>query len=1173
MRLLVLLLCSVYAFAGQSLVLDGTRNITCANISDASDVRIEFRLQNYGSASGTGTPLNTQCLDITFFAYSNGEMEVYDRVGNVLIRFASSTRTDILVRVQRNISGGRTDVEVWDYDGTDYEFDSRTGLTFATAYTTADGSLNAFAKGAGGNVELPFFRAYTTLVALGSKPPTTADVGDYLDWKLDGNGNDASGNSRTVDVTGATFETTSNQGVYAFPKTGNSTSWSDAIPLRAGYASTLRGSDSYSLADADDAVTCIWQQLPHTGSSYTSRASFDDRASCTPSLTGLVFGPYKFRLIVVDAESQTASADLSTGAVAYDSNGIVIYPDERLETILGPAKVLGYPDANWEWFDARHVANFQDIAYRYEVLGGQWRREWDSASVNGVPRNGTVYTGAPTGSYVRDIYGVGTNFLEVFCGGRVGPALPTFTSAFIAPHLPPHGSGGAPRQYARGVEECISDTHLRLTEFWAWDISASQGGEIASPGVSWGTMDMAAHVEGTGTAYVANGSNKVYGAGSNLSVICDGGTAPDAGSTIILVDTAASHRIGVTSCESDTEITLASTFTGTTISSPGVTWYFEDQDLSPGDWLGGGTASFINFYDNALAHCALYFRSGWADAWTACKWMADSWYRSPNAPPGSSGPGRDLAAVGTLLTYILDPANHTYNPWVWYEALNTTGTCRLPNAFVQDLREDVYCLQLQAMQALYDPDETRRNAAKARVATFYTNLWSTQRPDGNYVNQDWGGDTARVATVSNGSATVTKYSGTDFTADYCGVASTFYSTGTISISTVDDVTVTLTGGDWTGQGGKRIFLRGTKGGQPWSQANQIHGSPAPGASGGTLVYKWLGDDSSVTAYRIQSAVVGSYADAYMFGMAHVDSSNAFLTPYTIDEDNWYWCTVDSGTQLTLDKPYTGDTTSGNIYRRLGGSFPGRGSQPFMHGIASWAFDFAAKAMDGYDNAKRDGYWTLASNTNEYLTDYAQAPALKGLPYFTHYAHCVDDAQDSPQFSCNEYASDTRLMRDFKVETNSGLAREYLRTEDAALATKVDNWFAAQFSASGYDAPVAGDGTVVYLVSESQPPATKFYGQTYGMGGGHTWPASRQGGPAAAVNRTINVGVNLASVTNAAKIRITITQPTGVTATNTCEASTCTVTGDFRAGAASMALEYLSAGDAVLASSTVSTIVQ
>lgn len=64
-------------------------------------------------------------------------------------------------------------------------------------------------------------------------------------------------------------------------------------------------------------------------------------------------------------------------------------------------------------------------------------------------------------------------------------------------------------------------------------------------------------------------------------------------------------------------------------------------------------------------------------------------------------------------------------------------------------------------------------------------------------------------------------------------------------------------------------------------------------------------------------------------------------------------------------------------------------------------------------------------------------------------------------------------------------------------------------------------------------------------------------------------VKRSAVPTATKVRVTITQPSGATLTNTCSADTCTVTNvDARQGDnAQMLIEYLDAGDVVLASST------
>ena len=83
----------------------------------------------------------------------------------------------------------------------------------------------------------------------------------------------------------------------------------------------------------------------------------------------------------------------------------------------------------WEWLDYRNQELFETWANNYEINGGTWRLETDLKSLNGIPRNGTVYVN----SRHNKIYGVGTNFKDVFCGGQAGAAVGT---PYIVPLVP-----------------------------------------------------------------------------------------------------------------------------------------------------------------------------------------------------------------------------------------------------------------------------------------------------------------------------------------------------------------------------------------------------------------------------------------------------------------------------------------------------------------------------------------------------------------------------------------------------------------------------------------------------------------------------------------------------------------------------------------------------------------
>src|SRR5690606_14695821 len=103
-------------------------------------------------------------------------------------------------------------------------------------------------------------------------------------------------------------------------------------------------------------------------------------------------------------------------------------------------------------------------------------------TVNGIPRNGTVYK--PSGTGLK-LYGIGTNFKDVFCGGEVGPvAKPIYVVVEQAPADP----GDEPNRYPRSVASCESDTELTFVSGWNWERSY-----IDSPGVTWGTVGACAN--------------------------------------------------------------------------------------------------------------------------------------------------------------------------------------------------------------------------------------------------------------------------------------------------------------------------------------------------------------------------------------------------------------------------------------------------------------------------------------------------------------------------------------------------------------------------------------------------------------------------------------------------------------------------------------------------------
>jgi hypothetical protein len=93
---------------------------------------------------------------------------------------------------------------------------------------------------------------------------------------------------------------------------------------------------------------------------------------------------------------------------------------------------------------------------------------------------------------------------------------------------------------------------------------------------------------------------------------------------------------------------------------------------------------------------------------------------------------------------------------------------------------------------------------------------------------------------------------------------------------------------------------------------------------------------------------------------------------------------------------------------------------------------------------------------------------------------------------------------------------------------------------------------------------KNFGEAFGAPGIDNELGWRLGGLAPAVNRTLWVSFSTAGVPQATQARITLTQPSGITVTQTCSASPCAVQADARQGNHVAQLVYLSAGGQTLA---------
>ena len=192
-------------------------------------------------------------------------------------------------------------------------------------------------------------------------------------------------------------------------------------------------------------------------------------------------------------------------------------------------------------------------------------------------------------------------------------------------------------------------------------------------------------------------------------------------------------------------------------------------------------------------------------------------------------------------------------------------------------------------------------------------------------------------------------------------------------------------------------------------------------------------------------------------------------------------------------------------------------------------------------------------------------STNGLVYGVEYSNC-QNLTILPAHECAQDKSASSNERAYNVETNAGFARKYLNTRSTDDLTRGDQWYTFQFARQGYASPFPGDG---YFAEVIDPCCwtysnEKGYGQVFGVGQAHQWPAARLGGVSPPIPQTVSVDLDLGS---AASARVTVTQPSSATTQYLCSSSPCQVEVDARQGAHWAQIDYLSITGDVLSSAS------
>ncbi|MDP8989827.1 MAG: hypothetical protein M3N41_07075 [Acidobacteriota bacterium] len=347
-KVILLLLLGSEAQAAQSLSAgSGSGSIpNSAPFTDLSSFRIEFRVHGpwtvstiqfiYGSASFS---VRTLYGGFTLTSWQDG---------SAVCTVIPAAGTDVTIRLQR-LSSAQLTAEA---------FDNQTGANLGSnlcsvpsSGTPNDGGSN-FGVGTF-NGDISFIRAFHSTVALGTPPGSTTCAADLLDFELEGNGNDCSGRSLNMTMTGASYIAT-----RVLSPAARFNVWPTLSTTRAGAGSLQLTSSSFSSND-NAAISYFWQQL-----SGPVIGAFSSRTAASPTFTAPLAGTYAIQLSACDSTGQCATpAVIQVGAVSSDAKAVVVTGvSPAMDNLLGPLVIANATANPWPYGDLAEIAAGSNIA-------------------------------------------------------------------------------------------------------------------------------------------------------------------------------------------------------------------------------------------------------------------------------------------------------------------------------------------------------------------------------------------------------------------------------------------------------------------------------------------------------------------------------------------------------------------------------------------------------------------------------------------------------------------------------------------------------------------------------------------------------------------------------------------------------------------------------------------
>ena len=359
-------------------------------------------------------------------------------------------RTDVLVRVQRDVANRQYTFEVCD---TPTGGNCQSAVAAITGFGTPSWAGATIHPSPG--EDAAFARWFSSVVPVGTQIPILA-TGDLGDWEFEGNLNDSSGHG--LAMSGGAFGYVP---TLAYPPLCNA---GKQQSFRAGHPGTLDGTGSSPL-DGGAALTFLWQQSsgakvtwdrslvprPVIGRAGVTHLTISGQNTPQPVISGFAPGSYTFRLTVTDGSGQSTACTVNDGAVETDDNGVVITNNPAVDTLLGP--MIRYGASPWPWFDDRQKADADVQIANMDTYYGAY---WDVAD----PGTVTVKIGSPT------VTGVGTTFTTTFCKGPGDPHTPKSNALGIIIWYPTGVLGQTGRRVRFYLTSCQSDTELTMGGIW-----------------------------------------------------------------------------------------------------------------------------------------------------------------------------------------------------------------------------------------------------------------------------------------------------------------------------------------------------------------------------------------------------------------------------------------------------------------------------------------------------------------------------------------------------------------------------------------------------------------------------------------------------------------------------------------------------------------------------------